>query len=502
MTATSTSSKRRMAQWWTAASLVLFSSVGCSGIQVPDLGSIYEAAAHAHGPGRNPVVVIPGFLGSKLKVQKTGQVGWGAFTGDYADPETAEGARLIAFPMEHGTPLSGLRDELVTNGVLDTVKLSIFGLPINAKAYANVLGLLGAGGYRDEELGESGAIDYGKDHYTCYQFPYDFRRDITESARQLHEFLLAKRALVQAEVLKRFDVERPGLKFDVVAHSMGGLVLRWYLRYGAAELPADGSLPKLTWAGAELIERAIVVGTPNFGSASSILGLVRGEDLGAFLPEYSASILGSFPALYQLMPRSRHGTVVDDRTGKPIGDLFDPALWTRLGWGLASPNAAEDLEELLPHLKSAAERRKVAVEHQAKCLRRAKQVLAALDVPAPLPSGLALYLFAGDAEPTNATIRVESKTGEIVDVETVAGDGTVTRGSALGDERVGSKWKPGLRSPIPWTSVTFVHSDHLGLTKDKSFSDNVLFLLLEKSVAPLSPAPAPTSRPAPPAEKE
>ncbi|MCI0481920.1 MAG: hypothetical protein L0213_10085 [Candidatus Dadabacteria bacterium] len=57
----------------------------------PDLGGIYtQAAMRSHVDG-NPVIVIPGILGSKLRDGETGQLVWGAFDGGEADPETPEG---------------------------------------------------------------------------------------------------------------------------------------------------------------------------------------------------------------------------------------------------------------------------------------------------------------------------------------------------------------------------------------------------------------------------
>jgi hypothetical protein len=49
------------------------------------------------------------------------------------------------------------------------------------------------------------------------------------------------------------------------------------------------------------------------------------------------------------------------------------------------------------------------------------------------------------------------------------------------DERYteGAKWSPRLVTPIKWSSVNFLFTDHLGLTKDPAFTDNVLYLLLE-----------------------
>lgn len=57
----------------------------------PDLKSIYTRSAQYHGVDRNPVIVIPGILGSKLKDDSTGRIAWGAFTGTYISPNTPEG---------------------------------------------------------------------------------------------------------------------------------------------------------------------------------------------------------------------------------------------------------------------------------------------------------------------------------------------------------------------------------------------------------------------------
>ena len=44
----------------------------------------------------------------------------------------------------------------------------------------------------------------------------------------------------------------------------------------------------------------------------------------------------------------------------------------------------------------------------------------------------------------------------------------------------GRVWTPGLQSPIEWSRVYFLFTDHLGLTKDVHFADNILYLLLEQ----------------------
>jgi len=447
--------------------------------QPSNLGGLYSQAARHHGPERHAIIVIPGILGSRLEDSVTGQVAWGAFSGGYAKPNNPAGASLLALPMARGRPLSELQDEVEATQVLDRIRVRLFGLPVQLKAYFQMIEVLGAGGYRDESLGLSGAVDWGDDHFTCFQFPYDFRRDNVENARRLHEFILDKKAYIQQETERRYGVVDADIKFDIVAHSMGALLARYYLRYGGADLPADGSLPALTWAGSQHVDRAILVAPPNAGSLESLVNLVEGRKFGPTLPRYSPTVLGSFPALYQLLPRSRHGSVVWADGGEPIEDLLDPQLWQGMGWGLASPAEAESLGWLLPEIATAADRRAVALDHQRKSLERARQFAAALDRPGQRPSGVDLMLVAGDAVDTPAVIAVDRSTGRLRVLEMGSGDGSVLRSSALMDERIGRTWQPTLQSPIGWTDTLMLFTNHLGLTKDRIFSDNVLYWLLE-----------------------
>lgn len=446
-----------------------------------DVKIIYEKSAQYHMPDRNPGIVIPGILGSKLIDRDSRRTVWGAFDLESVDPTTPEGARLIALSVEDKRQLSELRDGVEPNGVLDKVHVNLFGIPLDIRAYAGILVTLGAGGYRDEALGLN-AIDYGDDHFTCFQFDYDWRRDNVENAKRLKTFIEEKRAYVQQAYKDRYGIENAKVKFDIVAHSMGGLVARYFLRYGDADLPVHQDTA-VTWAGADYVDRVILVGPPNAGSINAFIQLTEGFDVGRpILPYYQAALLGTFPALYELLPRTRHGAIVwDGDESAPVPNLYDPALCEQYEWGLASREErnVEFLRSVLPHAADDEERRRIAMALQTTILRRTKAFHEAMDKPARLPSGVEVFLVVGDAVDTPQRASVDRKTGKFKIVEYGAGDGTVLRSSALLDERIGGEWHPELISPINWSSVLFLFSDHLGLTQDDAFADNVLYWLLE-----------------------
>ena len=437
---------------------------------------LYRRAARQGLESRNPVIVIPGVMGSRLTHPSTGRTYWGGDKLAFARQEVGEDTRLMCHPVVPNRGLWEVEPLLRPDGVLRSLQLKFGGIKMCMSTYAPILKMLGVGGYLDDKakLGKKD-LDYGALAIgSCFEFPYDWRVSLDQSSAHLAHFIDTVRNFVAAERGGNDDV-----KVDIVTHSMGGLLLRYYLRYGGEILKPDGSAPPLTWAGAQVTDHAIFCGTPNAGSMNAIKVMLEGLKNSPATPAYDAAVLGTLPAIYQLMPRVRHAPAVLSTKGEVFDGLYDADAWVEYGWGLGSKNADERLKLILPDEGSPQARRKHGIDHLAKCLNRAKAFHKAVDSATDIEGDVCVYLFAGDRHPTPRQVMMTPHDTKLKIVDFGPGDKVVLRSSALMDERESVDY-PRLLSPLKWTGVTFLPTDHLGLTRDRAFVNSALWYLLEK----------------------
>lgn len=461
----------------------------CSSVD-PSVGSyqstkIYEKPLYSElerksmayeGIARNPVIVVHGFLGSELDNIKTGQNVWGNFTGGevlkgFSDTQL----RNLKYPMKYGKPLGSIEDNVKAVKMLTEFNVRIMWMHFELNAYNKMLDILTHAGYIPEDL----VKEKGKKYASLFPFYYDWRRDNVENAAALHKFVLEKRAYMQKEYAEAYGIENFDVQFDVLAHSMGGLVARYYLRYGDQKIYENKPLPELNWAGSNYIDKLIIIGTPNEGYLDTCFELTEGLELNQRLPVYPPAVIGTWPSYYQMLPfvETRSVLYKDDVDGDPV-KLFDVEVWKKMKWGLADPEQDKILKIILPNIKTAKERRKIALNHLEKCLKRARKFNQAMKIDARPPDDVGLFLFLGDAVETRREAVVDKKTGKLKVTKFDAGDGKILAASARMDMREGENWIPFLISPIKWQVVFHLKAAHMGITECYSFADNVTYYLL------------------------
>ena len=433
-------------------------------------GEIVTRNMHYEGIKRNPVIIVHGFQGAKLIDSKTDKVLWGDFKATDAFYLSKENIHAMAFPMEKDKKINELKDDVVPQTILKDVNIKIFGVTFKFPAYEILIKELQKAGYQPEDR----PLTNGKNYYTLFEFSYDWRKDLPSNTARLESFIKEKRTYLQRKYESMYDLEDFDVQFDIIAHSMGGLLSRYYLQYGTQALPDDGSLPKLNWSGNAYIDRLIICGTPNAGYLDTFLELLQGGQLKTFTP----AILGTLATYYQMLPAPCTKSIVysDAPNGEAV-NIFDPELWKKMKWGLMNINADETLQKILPEIKTKEERTKIAYDHLTKCLARAKQFIKAMKVPGTPPEDIELYLVLGYGVKTTRCVHINRKTGKIEKINYGSGDGKVLATSAMWDKRACGHPNFFLKSPIDWHNILTIRAAHMGILDSDTFVDNILFLL-------------------------
>ena len=433
---------------------------------------IAKEALEYEGIRRNPVILTHGFFGSNLIDKESGINLWGNFDITETVAVSPEKMNKIAHPMELNKPITQIDYHVEVSGLLEEVNIQMMGFPVKFPVYKDMIDILIKGGFQPDNY----EMENNKNFNTLFLFAYDWRCDMAQNAKKLHAFIKEKRLYIQEQYEKHYGLKNYDVQFDVVAHSMGGLISRYFLRYGSQDLPSDGSMPVLSWTGAEVIDRLILVGTPNAGYLDSLLELLHGSPI----QPYSPTVLGTLPSYYQMLPAPETQSIVYKNNENPV-DMFDPELWIKMNWGLADSSKDEVLQHLMPDIKSKEKRREIALDHLAKCLNRAKQFIKAISLPAQAPEDISMNVVCGTGIKTTRRVEVNPKTGEVAIIEYGSGDGKVLTTSALWDERALKKQDSHfMTSPINWSNIMLLRTAHMGITKAPGFEDNLLFLLTMK----------------------
>jgi pimeloyl-ACP methyl ester carboxylesterase len=220
---------------------------------------------------RDMVVLLPGITGSVLQKNGrdvwalSGQAVWGALT--------SMGASFQDLLLKDDDPdLDDLGDGVRATRLMPDVHF-IPGL-VKIDGYTETVRLI-----KDNFEVRPGSLE-GASAANFFEFPYDWRRDNRVAARQL------KQLIDRQLPIWRQSSGADDAKVIFIAHSMGGLIARYYLEV----LEGEG------WRNCRAL---ITFGTPYRGSLNALNFLANGyKQLFVDLTE----VMRSFTAVYQLLP--------------------------------------------------------------------------------------------------------------------------------------------------------------------------------------------------------
>jgi hypothetical protein len=273
-----------------------------------------------------------------------------------------------------------------------------------------------------------------------------------------------------------------------------------------------------TWAGAADINKIVMIGVPNEGSADAFATLVDGysitEGLRRRVPllnKLTAEDAIRTPSVFQLLP---HGSAVRflDENLKPLAvNLYDHEVWQRYGW---SPINSPQFRHRYAEVNGEAD---VALPEGGKLasldlylmatLKRAQRFHEAMDAISGSDPPVTLLAIGGDCEETlNSPVVIRDrkqdrwitlirpheftsasgtrfKESQVTEAMYAPGDGRVTRASLLGENlgriQLGTD---NVGYNLPLTYAVFGCDLHGQLPRNKSLQDNALTAIVSEAM--------------------
>jgi pimeloyl-ACP methyl ester carboxylesterase len=248
--------------------------------------------------GADPIVLIPGFMGSRLSRVRDNQLIW-------VDPLWAL-TNLPAFVRD--LTLRGPDDpKLYPSGVLHDVDIG---------------GLVRVGVYRRLWQFALAPNGLGLKPADFHEFAFDWRKGASAAAEELDALLVG--------------LPDPGRPVTLIAHSQGGLVVAWLFR--------------LAGPGSQRVGKVVAVGCPFAGLLKTIeMIAVHTGVLTEVLPhDPIRTLLAAMPGAYELMPSRPDPPLFTDANGTPSTPPMCANALASLGFSRPLLTAAGSIAEALP----------------------------------------------------------------------------------------------------------------------------------------------------------
>jgi pimeloyl-ACP methyl ester carboxylesterase len=254
--------------------------------------------AHKEAPAqviRSAIILVPGYYGTRLVRVSDGELIW----------ISVAQALFGDVPLTLAVPGLGLHNAipLKPDGMLENV-------PVVPLMYA-------VDGYGSMRMALQA---YAQGRAIIVPFSYDWRDDVMANVRKLSAVIEDLRMAGTTDI-------------QLVAHSMGGLLTAYYLRYGAQ----DPDQAVETWEGASHVDGVVLVGVPFKGTMIAFRNSQYGVTIGLNRTLLQPTAVASFPATYYLLPAMETDVLLTATVAPITGAIRNGKHWTAHRWGLLKP---------------------------------------------------------------------------------------------------------------------------------------------------------------------
>ncbi len=280
-------------------------------------------------PVESAIIVIPGYYGTRLVRETDRKLIFISLT------QALFGDQALTLPVP-GLGLKGTT-ALQPEGLLEEV--DVVPLLYSIDVYGSLMAQLRLSKKKSRKV---------------FSLTYDWRGDLMKSVRNLDG------------LIRRLQIEGTQ-DISVVAHSMGGLIVSYYLRYGTQEIESAIE----TWEGAKSLKNVVMAGVPFLGVMHSFRNMNFGVTVGLNASLLSAEAYASFPASYYTLPIADSDELLSRQLQPVTGMIRNSKHWRQSEWGLLR-------KTMEPASNEIAERRAV---YTAFWLHRSQRFLELLGAP-------------------------------------------------------------------------------------------------------------------------
>jgi hypothetical protein len=250
---------------------------------------------------RTPLIIVHGIMGSKLERidSSIDRVVWGGLLDFLLARASSVFGSLFDYLeysfdylrfYENGTPV--YPNIKATRAITKMLKIESIDMAVGVDTFDGLHDELLSQIYIYHPIGDEEdfdidnlnlSVDYPED---VFYFVYDWRQDNTISAEILKRFI--------EKITNKQLTGKSNSKVNIVAHSMGGLVVK--------SLMSNNAFPGIN----EKINKVIFVGTPHVGAVKAFSGIKYGDNDFQIQEDRYKGITKNLPSGYQLLPSERY----------------------------------------------------------------------------------------------------------------------------------------------------------------------------------------------------